>query len=54
MEFTRIWNHIKRLASFYRVEEKTEDEEILKPLNQLIDFEKKECIYNNHIYLNGI
>ncbi len=54
MEFTRIYKTIERIAAWIqtgRSMSNGENKEILKPLNRLIDFEKKELIFeNNHLF----
>ncbi len=54
MDFQRVWENIKQFAAWFSPVKRGEDKEILKPLNQLIDFEKGECIQINHILSNGI
>ncbi|MHA1650959.1 MAG: hypothetical protein ACTSYB_12260 [Candidatus Helarchaeota archaeon] len=53
MDIARIYKNIKMFSAWFQYganARRRENEEILKPLNKLIDFEKKECIYENNFH----
>lgn len=53
MDIERIWRQLQQIKQWYHIGETSkrgENEEILKPLNKLINFQTRELIIENNFH----